>query len=91
MKLAKVWIVRDPGPHSALVDIVFEINQRGLGNYVLGCPPGAWMREQHTLFTEKNEAVEEGVRRLVRMRAEREGQINDEAYRVFGYGARKES
>jgi hypothetical protein len=39
------------------------------------------------VFTEKDEAVAEGIRRLVRIRPEREGWINEEAYREFGYGA----
>ena len=39
------------------------------------------------MFSEKDEAVAEGIRRLVRIRPEREGWINEEAYREFGYGA----
>jgi hypothetical protein len=89
MKLDKVWIVRDPSTRSELEDVVFEMDVARLGDYVLGCPPGAWRGEQHTLFTEKDEAVCEGVRRLVRIRPEREGSIKDEAYRLFDYGMPK--
>jgi hypothetical protein len=89
VKLASLWIVRDPSPHSELADVVFEMDPRRLDHYALGCPPGAWAREQHTLFTEKDEAVAEGIRRLVRIRPEREGWINEQAYREFGYGAPK--
>ena len=91
MKLAALWIVRDATPNSELVDVVFEIDVHRLGNYVLGAGPGTWEREHHTVFTEKDEAVAEGIRRLVRIRPEREGWINEEAYREFGYGAPKES
>jgi hypothetical protein len=87
MKLAALWIVRDPPRHSELADVVFEMDVRRLGNYILGGGPGTWERERHTVFTEKEEAVAEGIRRLVQVRPEREGWINEEAYRVFGYGA----
>jgi hypothetical protein len=85
VKLTTLWIVRDPSPHSELADIVFQMDVRGLGTYVLGCPPGAWLREQHALFTEKDEAVADGVQRLVRARPEREGWIKREAHRIFAY------
>ena len=49
--------------------------------------PGTWEREHHTVFSEKNEAVAEGIRRLVRICPAREGWINEEAHRRFGYGA----
>jgi hypothetical protein len=87
MKLAALWIVRDPTPDSELVDVVFNIDVHRLGNYVLGAGPGTWEREHHTVFSEKDEAVAEAIRRLVRIRPEREGWINAEAYREFGYGA----
>ena len=87
MRLAALWIVRDPSPHSELVDVVFEMDVSRLGNYVLGSGPGTWEREHHTVFSEKDEAVAEGIRRLVRIRPEREGWINEEAYRELGYGA----
>ncbi|HEY3821788.1 MAG TPA: hypothetical protein VGL81_31700 [Polyangiaceae bacterium] len=87
MKLAALWIVRDPSPQSGLVDVVFEMDVPRLGNYVLGSGPGTWEREHHTVFSEKDEAVAEGIRRLVRIRPEREGWINEEAYREFGFGA----
>ena len=87
MKLAALWVVRDASPDSELVDVVFNIDVHRLGNYVLGSGPGTWEREHHTVFSEKDEAVAEGVRRLVRIRPEREGWINEEAYREFGYGA----
>jgi hypothetical protein len=89
MKLDTLWIVRDPSPHSRLGDLVFGLDVGRLSDYVLGCPPGTWRRELHTLFTEKDEAVAEAVRRLVRLRPHQEGWINDEAYRLFGYGASK--
>ena len=87
MKLAALWIVRDATPNSELVDVVFNIDVHRLGNYVLGAGPGTWEREHHTVFSEKDEAVAEGIRRLVRTGPEREGWINEEAYREFGYGA----
>ena len=87
MKLAALWIVRDATPNSELVDVVFEIDVHQLGNYVLGVGPGTWEREHHTVFSEKNEAVAEGIRRLVRICPAREGRINEEAHRRFGYGA----
>ena len=90
MKLAVLWIVRDPSAQSELADVVFQMNVRQLGDYVVGAGPGTWQREEHTLFTKKDEAVEEGMRRLVRIRPEREGWIFDEAYRVFGYAAATE-
>jgi hypothetical protein len=91
MKLEALWIVRDPSAQSELADVVFEIDVRRLGNYVLGSGPGTWEREHHTVFTEKDEAVAEGISRLVRLHPDREGWINEEAYREFGYGAPKES
>ena len=87
MKLAALWIVRDASPNSELVDVVFEIDVHRLGNYVLGGGPGTWEREHHTVFTEKDEAVAEGIRRLIQRWRELEGWINEEAYRDFGYGA----
>jgi hypothetical protein len=39
------------------------------------------------MFTDKDEAVAEGIRRVVRSHPDREGWINEEAYRRFGYGA----
>ncbi|MGH7295302.1 MAG: hypothetical protein ACRELB_10225 [Polyangiaceae bacterium] len=87
MKLEVLWIVRDPNAQSELADVVFKANVRRLDHYMLGCPSGAWSGEQHTVFTERDEAVAEGIRRLVRVRPEREGWINEEAHRVFGYGA----
>lgn len=87
MKLAALWIVRDASPDSELVDVVFNIDVYRLGNYVLGAGPGTWEREHHTVFSEKDEAVAEGVRRLVRIRPEGEGRINEEAQREFGYCA----
>ena len=87
MKLAALWIVRDATPNSELVDVVFEIDVHRLGNYVLGAGPGTWEREHHTVFSEKNEAVAEGIRRLVQICPAREGWINEEAHRRFGYGA----
>jgi hypothetical protein len=91
MRLAALWIVRDPSAHSELADVVFEMDVRRLGNYVLGGGPGTWEREHHTVFTEKDEAVAEGIRRLARLLPDREGWINEAAYREFGYGAPKES
>jgi len=90
MRLAVLWIVRDPSPHSELADVVFEMNVRQLGDYVVGAGPGTWQREEHTVYTQKDEAVQEGMRRLVRLRPEREGWIFEEAYRVFGYAMPKE-
>ncbi len=87
MKLKTVWIVRDPSPQSELLDIVFEMNVPRLGDYVIGGGPGVWQREHHAVFTDKDEAVAEGIRRLVSARPDREGWINEEAYREFGYGA----
>lgn len=87
MKLNTLWVVRDPSAESELADVVFEIAVSQLGNYALGAGPGTWQREHHTAITEKHEAVAEGIRRLVRVRPEREGWINAEAYREFGYGA----
>jgi hypothetical protein len=91
MKLEVLWIVRDPSALSELADVVFQANVRRLDHYVLGCPAGAWAGEQHTIYTDKDEAVAEGIRRLVRVHPEREGWINEEAYRTFGFGAPKRS
>jgi hypothetical protein len=90
LKLDNFWVVRDPGPQSELVDVVFEMDVTRVGNYVLGAGPGTWEREHHTVFTEKDEAVAEGIRRLIQRWRELEGWINDEAYRAFGYGAPKD-
>lgn len=86
MKLDAIWVGRDPSPISELVDTVFHIEVARLGNYILGAGPGTWERERHTVFSEKDEAVAEGIRRLVRIRPELEGWINEAAYRDFGYG-----
>jgi hypothetical protein len=91
MKLATVWIVRDPGPQSELVDVVFDMDARRLGDYVTGAGAGVWQREHHTLFTGKDEAVAEGIRRLVQARPGRERWIRQEAQRVFGCCAPRES
>jgi hypothetical protein len=89
MKLTTVWIVRDPTPMSELQDIVWEQLIERLDRYVFGAGPHQWSGEDHTMFTDKDEAVGEATGRLVRVRPERAGWIADEAYRVFGYGAPK--
>jgi hypothetical protein len=87
MKLTTVWIVRDPNELCELVDIVWEQKVDGLDRYILGGEHGTWVRERHTVYADRDEAVADAIRRLVRIRPEREGWINDEAYREFGFGA----
>lgn len=65
--LAKIWIVRDPGPYAELGDVVWEQDVRRLGDYVFGAGPGVWAHENHTIFTDRDEAMAEGARRLERV------------------------
>lgn len=57
MKLTKVWIVRDPdGNKSMMCDILFEQEIARLDFYIMGSPNGAWQHENHTVYTEYEEA-----------------------------------
>lgn len=64
MKLEALWIVRDPSPHSDVADICFSMPVPRLGDYVLGCPRGAWRGERHTVYTDEGEARADAEARL---------------------------
>lgn len=87
MKLESAWIVRDPCELSELVDVVWEqeLGQK-LADYIVGSGPGVWAREHSAMFTEKDEAISEALRRLTKRSPEREGFFNHQAYVEFGYG-----
>ena len=93
MKLEKVWLVRDPyafaDPKASslpeIVDVVSETHVDRLGDYAVGSGAGVWRAEHTALFTERDEAVAEGLRRLAAVYPDREGWFFDQAYREFGY------
>ena len=66
MKLAKVWIVRDPSAHSEIEDICWEQNVVRLGDYVWGSGQGTWQKERTTLYTDESEAMADAKARLAR-------------------------
>lgn len=71
MKLTAIWIVRDPQPWSELVDIVFEASPKKLAHYIIGvagCASNPWEAENHTMYTEKAEAMADAKERLARQR-----------------------
>jgi hypothetical protein len=72
MKLAKVWIVRDPSPNSVVEDVCWEQDVARLGRYVWGSGQGVWEAERTTLYTDEGEAMADAKARLAR-RAEETG------------------
>jgi len=66
-RLASIWIVTTPRKNSTLADIVFEADVAGLILQVRG---GLSPDDEPTLFTDRDEALAEGERRL-------------EAYRLY--------
>jgi len=86
MKLKTVWVVKDPGKDSELIDICFDLQIQGGGfagasqffSYIRGVGgAGNWERENTTMYTGENEAREDAIRRLQR---------RDEARRKARFG-----
>jgi hypothetical protein len=64
MKLASVYIVRDPSPRSTLADILFCLRVDAIENYIRGCRVGAWADEHHTVYTTEAEAETDARARM---------------------------
>jgi hypothetical protein len=64
MKLAKVWMVRDPSPNSVLEDVCWEQDVTRLGRYVWGSGQGVWEEERTSLYTDEGEAMADAKARL---------------------------
>ena len=64
MKVTTIWIVRDPGPNSELVDVCWEVSvgQR-LAHYYIG-RGRVWKAEHHALYTTREEAEADAHARL---------------------------
>ena len=62
----RFWVVQDPNPYSEIGDILFEASLRELELQFKG---GLDMDRNPTLFTERKEASEEALSRMLLMRA----------------------
>jgi hypothetical protein len=67
MKLAKVWMVRDPSPNSVIEDVCWEQDVTRLGRYVWGSGQGVWEAERTTFYTDEKEAMADAKARLARV------------------------
>ena len=83
--ISALWIVRDPTDVSELVDVVWSQDVRSLGDYCRGCPGLAWTDEHHTLYTSRDEAILEALRRLSVKQPGQEA-VHVVAAEAFGYG-----
>ncbi len=64
MKIASVWIVRDPTERSEMCDCCWEQQIDKLEAYIKGSPDGAWESEHHTLYLDEAEALRDAEARF---------------------------
>lgn len=73
--LATVWIVRDPSSTSTLRDILHEQDVLGLSDYIHGAEMsrrGAWVVEDHKVYTDHVAALKDATERLAARDLERD-------------------
>lgn len=68
--LQLLWMVRtSTHPAATLGDVVYDLSTRRLPDYMRGAElahgPFVWEREETAWYTYRDEAIEEGIRRLV--------------------------
>ncbi len=69
MKLAILWIVRDPALTSVRADYLFRVDTALLDRYILGCGPNVWAQEHHAIHTTEESAIQDADTRRDALRA----------------------
>jgi hypothetical protein len=64
-QITKLWVVRDPQPHSEATEVVFEATSEFLYNYARGGISRQWTDEHTELYDNEQDACREGVRRCL--------------------------
>ena len=63
------WGVRDPGPNSTLVDVLFPMTLSKMPEYVAGAGSRRMRQENHRWYDDRDEALADARKRLGRTAA----------------------